>query len=101
MLSGGYGTLEELLEVITWAQLGIHEKPVRSHKSNSWGVKILQFWAKPKSTLHQKTTKKERNLMEKYSRSKIKNKVCLDAGGIVKRRWILQFTPVFHRQSSR
>lgn len=26
--SGGYGTLEELLEVITWAQLGIHRKPV-------------------------------------------------------------------------
>jgi len=25
---GGYGTLEELLEVITWAQLGIHDKPV-------------------------------------------------------------------------
>ncbi|KAF9589593.1 hypothetical protein IFM89_025876 [Coptis chinensis] len=23
----GYGTLEELLEVITWAQLGIHDKP--------------------------------------------------------------------------
>jgi hypothetical protein len=27
---GGYGTLEELLEVITWAQLGIHDKPVIS-----------------------------------------------------------------------
>ena len=26
--SGGYGTLEELLEVITWAQLGIHDKLV-------------------------------------------------------------------------
>ena len=29
MHAGGYGTLEELLEVITWAQLGIHDKPVR------------------------------------------------------------------------
>lgn len=28
MCAGGYGTLEELLEVITWAQLGIHDKPV-------------------------------------------------------------------------
>ncbi|KAG6532666.1 hypothetical protein ZIOFF_006516 [Zingiber officinale] len=27
-LPGGYETLEELLEVITWAQLGIHKKPV-------------------------------------------------------------------------
>ncbi|KAH6759066.1 putative lysine decarboxylase family protein [Perilla frutescens var. frutescens] len=27
-LPGGYGTMEELLEVITWAQLGIHDKPV-------------------------------------------------------------------------
>ncbi|OQN98219.1 hypothetical protein B0A48_15495 [Cryoendolithus antarcticus] len=27
-LSGGYGTLEELMEVVTWNQLGIHEKGV-------------------------------------------------------------------------
>src|SRR5260370_39063705 len=27
-LPGGFGTFEELLEMVTWAQLGIHRKPI-------------------------------------------------------------------------
>jgi uncharacterized protein (TIGR00730 family) len=27
VLPGGYGTLEEMLEAVTWAQLGLHRKP--------------------------------------------------------------------------
>jgi uncharacterized protein (TIGR00730 family) len=27
-LPGGYGTLEETVEVLTWAQLGLHRKPI-------------------------------------------------------------------------
>ncbi|PSS08249.1 Cytokinin riboside 5'-monophosphate phosphoribohydrolase [Actinidia chinensis var. chinensis] len=42
-LPGGYGTLEELLEVITWAQLGIHDKPLWMMASSSHLSAIFSF----------------------------------------------------------
>jgi len=42
-LPGGYGTLEELLEVITWAQLGIHDKPVGLLNVDSYYNSLLSF----------------------------------------------------------
>ncbi|CAN1192595.1 Cytokinin riboside 5'-monophosphate phosphoribohydrolase LOG5 [Linum perenne] len=41
--SGGYGTLEELLEVITWAQLGIHDKPVGLLNVDGYYNNLLTF----------------------------------------------------------
>jgi len=37
VLPGGYGTLEEVLEVVTWAQLRIHAKPyILINTANYW-----------------------------------------------------------------
>ncbi|KAL8255715.1 hypothetical protein R6Q59_030782 [Mikania micrantha] len=42
-LPGGYGTLEELLEVITWAQLKIHHKPVGLLNVEGYYNSLLSF----------------------------------------------------------
>ncbi|WVZ61346.1 hypothetical protein U9M48_011242 [Paspalum notatum var. saurae] len=42
-LPGGYGTLEELLEVMAWAQLGIHTKPVGLLNVDGYYDSLLSF----------------------------------------------------------
>ncbi|KAG0580325.1 hypothetical protein M758_4G166300 [Ceratodon purpureus] len=45
-LPGGYGTLEELVEVITWNQLGIHKKPVGLLNVDGFYDTLLTFFDK-------------------------------------------------------
>lgn len=35
--------MEELLEVITWSQLGIHEKPVRIIQISIYNINLFSF----------------------------------------------------------
>lgn len=42
-LPGGFGTLEELFEAITWTQLGYHDKPVGVVDAHGFYQPILQF----------------------------------------------------------
>jgi len=42
-LPGGYGTLEELFEVVTWAQIGIHAKPFGLLDVNGFYAPLLEF----------------------------------------------------------
>lgn len=43
VLPGGYGTLEELFEIITWSQLGIHQKPIIIVNLDGYYDKMLSF----------------------------------------------------------
>lgn len=45
-LSGGYGTLEELMEVVTWNQLGIHAMPVVVFNVDGYWDGLLQWVSK-------------------------------------------------------
>jgi uncharacterized protein (TIGR00730 family) len=43
VLPGGYGTLDELLEAVTWAQLGLHAKPVILINTAGYWNRLLAF----------------------------------------------------------
>lgn len=40
-LPGGYGTLEELFEMVTWGQLGLHQKPIGILNTNGFYDDLL------------------------------------------------------------
>ncbi|ERI08144.1 TIGR00730 family Rossman fold protein [Aneurinibacillus aneurinilyticus] len=42
-LPGGYGTLEEVFEVVSWGQLGIHSKPIGLLNVNGYYEPLVQM----------------------------------------------------------
>ena len=42
VLAGGLGTLDELLELLTWKQLGLHDKPIVIVNINGYWSKMLE-----------------------------------------------------------
>lgn len=57
-LPGGFGTFEELFEIVTWAQLGLHRKPIGLLNINGFYDDLLRML----NTMTQKGFLKEDNL---------------------------------------
>lgn len=43
ILPGGIGTLEEFFEILTWAQLGLHKKPIAIYNVNEYYNDLIHF----------------------------------------------------------
>jgi len=44
-MPGGLGTLEELFEMLTWSQLGIHDKPIALYNVDGFYDRLVDFIA--------------------------------------------------------
>ena len=42
-LPGGFGTLEEFFEMLTWAQLGLHKKPIAILNTDGFYDSLITF----------------------------------------------------------
>ncbi len=43
-MPGGIGTLEEIVEVMTWTQLGLHQKPIAFYNVEGFYSKLFEFF---------------------------------------------------------
>ncbi|KAJ4724038.1 Cytokinin riboside 5'-monophosphate phosphoribohydrolase [Melia azedarach] len=64
-LPGGFGTMEELLEMIAWSQLGIHAKPVGILNVDGYYDSLLKFF--------------DRGVEEGFIRSSARNNIVISA----------------------
>jgi len=44
VLPGGFGTMDEFFEILTWKQLGLHSRPILVANTEGWFDPVLEFF---------------------------------------------------------
>ncbi len=50
ILPGGFGTMDEFFEILTWKQLGLHARPIVVANTGGWFDPILSFFRRARSS---------------------------------------------------
>lgn len=88
-LPGGFGTFEELFEILTWAQLGFHKKPIGILNINGYYDKLIEFIDNAIDQRFVKEEHKEMFIVEECPERLIEKFKTYNAPVIDKAEWIL------------
>ena len=89
-LPGGLGTIEEIFEVLTWSQLGIHQKPCGLLNTRQYFDDLLKFLDVGVEQMFIETTHREMILIDQNPVNLLDKLATYQAPQTNKAAWVLQ-----------
>jgi len=89
-LPGGLGTIEEIFEVLTWAQLGIHQKPCGLLNTRRYFVDLIKFLDRGVEQMFIETAHREMILIDESPDNLLDKFLTYQAPLTNKAAWVLQ-----------
>lgn len=89
-LPGGLGTIEEIFEVLTWAQLGIHQKPCGLLNTRQYFDDLLKFLDRGVEQMFIETAHREMILIDESPDDLLNKFEAYQAPQTNKAAWVLQ-----------
>lgn len=89
-LPGGLGTIEEIFEVLTWSQLGIHQKPCGLLNTRRYFDNLLKFLDGGVEQMFIETTHREMILIDESPGDLLNKFAAYQAPQANKAAWVLQ-----------